>query len=131
MVGGFGSNGPWDSISVYIGPSPRQGEKREVTDGSKYVQTTPARTHRKRSRPLPHHYPKKQDIPALIVYPAPSHHPTSPRRGNDQKPSIIIIGTIFPNSVIGIKQTAKRLNVRKSQIWKKYISQAVNAFCHV
>ena len=44
----------------------------------------------------------------------------------------MIIGNIFPISVIGIKETAKRLSVRKSQNEKiKYKSQAVNAFCHV
>ena len=61
-------------MSVYIGPSPRKGEKREMTDGSKTIQTTPTRTHRKRSWPLPHHYPNQQDVPALEVYTALSHH---------------------------------------------------------
>ena len=75
-----------------------------MIDGSKNIQTTPTRTHRKRSRPLPHHYPNQQDVPALEVYPALSHHPTTPKRGNNQEPSIMIIGNIFPISVIGIKQ---------------------------
>ena len=43
----------------------------------------------------------------------------------------MISGNIFPISVIGIKQTAKRLSVRKVKYEKKYRSQAVNAFCHV
>ena len=43
----------------------------------------------------------------------------------------MIIGNIFPISVIGIKQKAKRLSVRKKSNMKKYKSQAVNAFCHV
>ena len=131
FVGSFGSNGPLDSISFYIGPSLREGERRETTDGSKNVQLTPIRTHRKRSRPLPHHYPNLQDAPALEVYPAPSHRPTTPKRGNNQDPSIMIIGNIFLISVIRIKQKAKRLSVRKKSNMKKYISQAVNAFCHV
>ena len=75
-----------------------------MTDGSKNVQTTPTRTHHKRSRPLPHHYPNQQDVPALEVYPEKSHHPTTPKRGNNQEPSIMFIGNIFPISVIGIKQ---------------------------
>ena len=117
LVGCFVSNSPWDSISVYIGPSPRKDERREMKDWSKNVQRTPIRTHRKRSRPLPHNYPNQQDPPALEVYPAPSNHPTIPIRGHDQEPSIMIIGNIFPISVIGIKQIAKRLSVLKSQIW--------------
>ena len=44
----------------------------------KNVQTTPTRTHCKHSRPLPYYNPNKQDAPALEVYPAPSHHPTTP-----------------------------------------------------
>ena len=75
MVGCFGSNGLRDSFSVYIGPSPREGERREMIDGRKNIQTTPYHTHRKRSRPLPHHYPNQRDVPALEVYPALSHHP--------------------------------------------------------
>ena len=38
----------------------------------------PTRTYCKRSRPLPYCNPNKQDAPALEVYPAPSHHPTTP-----------------------------------------------------
>ena len=131
FVGCFGSNGPWDSISVYIGPSLREGERRETKEGSKNVQTTPIHTHRKRSWPLSHHYPNQQDAPALEVYIAPSHCPTTPKRSNNQESSIMIIGNIFPISVIGIKQKAKRLSVRKKSNMKKYKSQAVNAFCHV
>ena len=52
MVGCSGSNGLWDSLSVYIGPSPREGERREMIDGRKNIQTT-YHTHHKRSRPLP------------------------------------------------------------------------------
>ena len=64
----------WDSISVYIGPSPREREKeRETIDERKNVQTTPTRTYFKRSRPCP----------TLIQIsrtgrPEPLHHPTTP-----------------------------------------------------
>ena len=45
----------WDSISFYIGPSPKEREKmRERIDESKNVQTSPTRTYCKRSRPLPY-----------------------------------------------------------------------------
>ena len=46
----------WDSISVYIGPSPKEREKmrRERIDESKNVQTTPTRTYCKCSRSLPY-----------------------------------------------------------------------------
>ena len=40
--------------------------------------TTPTRTYCKRSRPLPYSHPNQQDASALEVYPAPSHHPTTP-----------------------------------------------------
>ena len=87
-----------------------------MIDGSKNVQRTPICIHCKSSWPLPHHYPNQQDAPSLEVYPAPSNHPTTTKRGNNQEPSIMIIGNIFPISVIGIKQIAKRLSVWKSQI---------------
>ena len=57
----------------------RERKRRETIDESKNVQTTPTRTHCKRSRPLPYYQPNKKDAPALEVYPAPSHHPTTPR----------------------------------------------------
>ena len=76
---GFGwlliTYGPLRHISVYIGPSPREGEKK--IDERKIVQTTLTRTY-KRNRPLPYYYPNYRDAPALKVYPAPSHHPTTP-----------------------------------------------------
>ena len=50
-----------------------------MIDERKNVQTTPTRTYCKRSRPLPYSNPIKEDAPALEVYPAPSHHPTTPR----------------------------------------------------
>ena len=49
-----------------------------MIDERKDVQTAPTRTYFKRSRPLPYPNPNKQDAPALEVYPAPSHHPTTP-----------------------------------------------------
>ena len=61
------------------GRLPERGRKRrEKIDGSKNAQTTPTRTHCKRRRPLPYYQPNQKDAPALEVYPAPSHHPTSP-----------------------------------------------------
>ena len=51
-----------------------------MAEGSKNIQTSPTRTHRKCSRPLPHHYPNQQDVPALEVYPALSHQPTTPKK---------------------------------------------------
>ena len=50
----------WDSISVYIRPSPREREKfkkREMIDERKKVQTTPTRTYCKHSWSLPYYYP--------------------------------------------------------------------------
>ena len=49
-----------------------------MIDERKNVPTTPSRTYCKRSRPLPYSNPNKQDAPELEVYPAPSHHPTTP-----------------------------------------------------
>ena len=49
-----------------------------MIDERKNVQTTPTRTYCKRNRPLPYSNLNKQDAPALEVYPAPSHHPTTP-----------------------------------------------------
>ena len=71
-----------DSISVYIGPSPPEKgrKKREMIDERKNVQTAPTRTYCKRSRALPYSHPNKWDALALEVYPAPSHHPTTPYR---------------------------------------------------
>ena len=51
-----------------------------MIDERKNVQTTPTRTYCKRNRPLPYSIPNKQDAPALEVYPAPSHHPTTPSK---------------------------------------------------
>ena len=71
---GLGLTALWDSISVYIGPSPREREKEKRSDRwEKNVQTTPTRTYRKRNRPLPYYNPNQLDAPALKVYPAPSH----------------------------------------------------------
>ena len=49
----------WDSISVYIGPSPREREKEKRSDRweKKIVQTTPTRTYCKHNRPLPYCHP--------------------------------------------------------------------------
>ena len=48
----------WDSISVYIGLSPKEREKKERKDKrEKNVQTIAIRTHCKRSRPLSYCYP--------------------------------------------------------------------------
>ena len=43
LVGCFGFNGPLRSISVYIGPSPRESEKEKRKDRRrKHVQTIPS-----------------------------------------------------------------------------------------
>ena len=66
-----------DSI-FYIGPSPRGREKEERNDRrGENVQTTPTRTYCKRSRPWTYCNPYQKDAPALEVYPAPLHHPTT------------------------------------------------------
>ena len=58
---------------------PKRGrKKREMIDERENVQTTPTHTYCKGSRPLPYSNPNKQDASALEVYPAPSHHPTTP-----------------------------------------------------
>ena len=102
-------------LSQYRAVSQRIRKKKNDRREQKHP-INPHPHHRKRSRPLIYHYPNLQDVPSLEVYPALSHHPTAPKRGNNQEPSIIIIGNIFPISVIGIKQIAKRLSFRKSQI---------------
>ena len=38
----------------------------------------PNKPHPQRCRPLSYNYPNKSDALALKVYPAPSHHPTTP-----------------------------------------------------
>ena len=46
-----------DSISVYIGPYPRErGRKKSEIINEKNVQTIPIRTYCKRNRPLPYYY---------------------------------------------------------------------------
>ena len=59
LVGCFGLNGPLRQyFSLYRAVSQRQGErKREMIGERKNVQTTPTRTHCKRSRPLPYYDP--------------------------------------------------------------------------
>ena len=60
---------------------PKRGRKRrERIDESKNVQTNPTRTYCKCSRPLPYCNPNCRTPPALEVYPAPSHHPTTPEK---------------------------------------------------
>ena len=55
LVGCFGFNGPLRQyFSLYRAVSQREGERRERTEESKNVQTTPTRTYCKRSRPLPY-----------------------------------------------------------------------------
>ena len=51
----------WDSISVYIGPSPREREKEERNDRreKKMSNQPPTRTYCKHSRPLPYYNPNK------------------------------------------------------------------------
>ena len=77
----FGINGPLKQyFSLYraVSLKKRGRKKKEMIDERKNVQTTSTRTYKKRSRPLPYSNPKQKDAPALEVYPAPSHHPTTP-----------------------------------------------------
>ena len=46
----------WDSISIYIGPSPRAGERKDRREKN---QNNPNRTYCKCDRPLPSFYPNK------------------------------------------------------------------------
>ena len=69
----------WDSISVYIGPSPREWEKEKKSDRwEKNVQTSPTRAYCKRNRPLPTIIQISRTPRHWNVYPAPSHHRTTP-----------------------------------------------------
>ena len=59
LVGCFGFYGPLRQyFSLYRAVSQREGDRGEKIDESKNVQTTPTRTHCKRSRPLPYYQPK-------------------------------------------------------------------------
>ena len=80
LVGCFGLNGPLRQyFSLYRAVSQREGERKEKRQTrEKNVQTTPTRTYCKYNRPLPYCNPNQQDVPALEIYPAPSHHPTTP-----------------------------------------------------
>ena len=56
----FGLNDPLRQyFSLYRVVSKREGERREMIDESKNVQTTPTRTYCKSSRPLPYSNPNK------------------------------------------------------------------------
>ena len=58
LIGCIGFNGPLRQyFSLYRAVSHRGRKRRERIDESKNVQTTPTRTHRKRSRPLPYYHP--------------------------------------------------------------------------
>ena len=79
LVSCFGFNGPLRQyFSLNRTVSQRGRKKREKIDERKKFQTTPTHTLCKRNTPLPYYYPNKWDAPALKVYPAPSHHPTTP-----------------------------------------------------
>ena len=81
LVGCFKFNGPLRQYSVYIGLSPKEREKEKKNDRQeKKCPNNPTCTYCKRSRPLPYSNPNKEDALALEVYPAPSHHPTTPLR---------------------------------------------------
>ena len=77
----WGLTALWDSISVYIGPSPRERgrKKSEMIDERKKMskQPPPAPTARAVG-PRPTLIQISRTYPALEVYPAPSHHPTTP-----------------------------------------------------
>ena len=68
-----------NSISVCVGPSPREREKEERNNRRrKKYPNNPDRAYCKRSKPLPYYYPDKQYAPTLEVYPASLHHTTTP-----------------------------------------------------
>ena len=57
-VGCSGFNGPLRQyFSLYRAVSQREGERKEVIDERKNVQTTPTRTYCKCNRPLPYYNP--------------------------------------------------------------------------
>ena len=60
LVGCARLNGPLRQyFSLYRAVSQREGEKREVIDERKIVQTTPTRTYCKHNRPLSYCNPNK------------------------------------------------------------------------
>ena len=78
-----------------------------MIDERKNVQTTPTRTYCKRNRPLPYSNLNKQDTRALEVYPAPSHHPTTPE--NDKKDPAKVLAKI-----------GKYCNPRKNEVLESH-----------
>ena len=86
LVGCFWFKGPlrqyFQSIS---GRLPKRGRKRRdrIEEQEKCPNNPPTRTYCKRSRPLPYCNPNCRTL-ALEVYPAPSHHPTTPRPDRDR-----------------------------------------------
>ena len=100
----FGINGPLKQyFSLYraVSLKKRGRKKKEMIDERKNVQTTSTRTYKKRSRPLPYSNPKQKDAPALEVYPAPSHHPTTPS-----------INELYP-----LRTPWKCINHKRSFLW--------------
>ena len=78
LVGCFGFYGPLRQyFSLYRAVSQREGERRERIDESKNVQTTTPAPTASAIGPCPTVI-KIVGRPALEVYPAPSHHPTTP-----------------------------------------------------
>ena len=58
LVGCFGFNGPLRQyFSLYRTISQREGERGDMIEESKNVQTTPTSTYCKRNRPLPYYHP--------------------------------------------------------------------------
>ena len=82
LVGCFGFNGLLRQISVYIGPFLKKKEKkrRERIDESKNVQTTSPAPTASAVGPCPTVI-QMVGRPGNGVYPAPSHHPTTPHVG--------------------------------------------------
>ena len=60
--------------------------------------TLMTRTYCKCSRPLPYSNPNKQDAPALEVYQAPSHHPTTPAKQGESDQRHIVVA--FANAIL-------------------------------
>ena len=88
MVGCFGFNGPLRQyFSLYRAVSQREGERREMIDERKNVQTPPTRTYCKRNRPLPYCY---QNCRTPRHWKFTQDHRTT-RPPSDQKEVVLVV----------------------------------------
>ena len=78
---GLGLTALSDSISVYIGPTPREREKEDRNDRrEKKCPNNPTRTYCKRNRPLPYYKSKSVGRPGTGSLPSTIAPPDHPRR---------------------------------------------------